>query len=160
MIRSLTGLTFAAIASASAFSGTELPAQTKTDQASAVSGALAAAALFHAALARGDSAAVVQLLASDAIILESGDIETHDEYIAHHLGEDIAFAMGVASQQTIVQARRDGNVVWILAKSVSKGTFNQKPVDSLGAELMVLSKTDSAWLIRAIHWSSRRRPSP
>ena len=46
---------------------------------------------FHDALGRGDSAAALNLLAPDAVILESGSAQTREEYAREHLAEDIAF---------------------------------------------------------------------
>ena len=54
---------------------------------------------FHAALAAGDSAAALALLAPDVTILESGGVETRDEYRSHHLPGDIAFARAVKSER-------------------------------------------------------------
>ena len=131
-------------------------AESSAGQPSSTAAALATAARFHDLLARGDSAGAALLLAPDAIILESGDLETRAEYVAHHLPEDIKFARSVATKRTVVNATRDGNVVWVTATSVSKGTFDGTPINSRGAELIVLSMTGRGWLIRAIHWSSRR----
>ena len=50
---------------------------------------------FHAALSAGDSTGALALLADDAVILESGGVETRDEYRSHHLPADIAFAQAV-----------------------------------------------------------------
>ena len=38
-----------------------------------------------------------------------------------------------------------------------QGTFEGKPVNFVGEQLMVLTRTNGRWLIRAVHWSSRRR---
>ncbi len=127
-------------------------------QPASTAAASAAAAHFHDLLARGDSAGAGRLLAPDALILESGELETRAEYIAHHLGADIEFARAVPSKRTVVETRRVGNVVWIVATSISKGRFGDRQIDSRGAELFVLSKSGDGWLIRAIHWSSRRAP--
>jgi hypothetical protein len=160
MIKSLIGLTFAGVAIILSAVGTDRAAEAIAGQPNGVSGALAAAASFHAALARGDSAAAAELLDSEAMIAESGDLQTRAEYLAHHLGEDIEFAKALPSKRTITQAKREGSVAWIVATSVSKGTVNDKPIDSRGAELMVLSRAGSDWKIRGIHWSSRKAPSP
>lgn len=125
-------------------------------QSSSTSAALSTAAKFHDYLGRGDSASATHLLGSDAIILESGDRETRAEYIAHHLREDIAFARAVPSARTVTDVKRQGDAVWVVATSVAKGTFEGRAIDSRGAELMVLSRSGSRWLIRAIHWSSHR----
>ncbi len=47
---------------------------------------------FHAALAAGDSVGAMALLTPDVLILESGGIETREEFRAHHLPADIAYA--------------------------------------------------------------------
>jgi ketosteroid isomerase-like protein len=136
---------------------TEVRAQTRSSMNAADSAQIAAtAARFHALLAAGDSTAALQLLSSDVAILESGGVESRADYIAHHLGADIQFAKAVPSQRTVVSVLFQGDVAWIVATSVTRGTFRDRPVNSSGAELMVLTRSGSAWLIRAIHWSSRR----
>ena len=52
---------------------------------------VATVARFHGALASGDSVAATALLTEDALIVETGEIETKDEYVRHHLGADIAW---------------------------------------------------------------------
>ncbi len=127
--------------------------QTKSDSATVVS----LAEQFHNALAAGDSAAAIAMLAPDVQILESGGIETLSDYRSHHLPADIAFARAVKSERVIEQVRVVGDVAWIVARSTSQGTFNERPVNSLGAELMVFARGNGGWKISAIHWSSRRR---
>ena len=111
---------------------------------------------FHAALAAGDSVAALSYLAPDAIVVESGGLETRAEYAAHHLGADMAFARGVPSTRQVAAVRQDGDVAWVASTSTSKGTWQDRPVASQGAELIVLTRTPAGWRIRAIHWSSRR----
>ena len=121
-----------------------------------IAAALKTAASFHQFLGRGDSANAVRLLACGATILESGELETRSEYVAHHLGEDIGFAKAVTATRSVVDAQRQGDVVWVVATSIAKGRFHDRQIDSRGAELMVLTRSGQRWLIRAIHWSSRR----
>lgn len=111
---------------------------------------------FHAALAAGDSVAALSYLAPDAVILESGDLETRAEYAAHHLGADMAFTQAVPSRRVTTRVTQDGAVAWVAAVTTSKGTYRERAISSQGAELMVLSKTAAGWRIRAIHWSSHR----
>lgn len=114
---------------------------------------------FHAALATGDSTAALALLAPDVTILESGGVESRDDYRAHHLPGDIAFAQAVSSQRGPTAVKIHGNVAWAVTTSTTQGTYRDRPVNSTGAELMVLSREPDGWKIRAIHWSSRtRRP--
>lgn len=116
---------------------------------------------YHHAMSQGDSAAALALLSSDAVILESGGVETRDEYRSHHLPADIAFAMAVAGQRSSPRVSVRGDVAWAWSTSSSQGEFRGRPVNSAGAELMVLTRTPGGWKINAIHWSSRaRRPAP
>lgn len=112
---------------------------------------------FHSLLVAGDSASVARLLAPDLTVLESGGIENRAEYLGHHLGADMEFAKAVRADRRVIAVRRQGNVAWLVASSSAQGTFRDRPVDSRGAELIVLSRLGSGWLIRAIHWSSQRR---
>jgi ketosteroid isomerase-like protein len=50
-----------------------------------------------------------------------------------------------------------GDAAWAVNTNEYKGTFRDRPVDSVGVELMVLTKDAAGWRIRAIHWSSRAR---
>ncbi len=130
-------------------------AQAAPDDSTAVARAIAA---YHDALARGDSAAALGLLAPDAAILEAGGRETLAEYRSHHLAADIAFARAVPSRRGAVHVTVAGDVAWAASTSETLGSFNGRPVDSRGAELMVLTRSPAGWIIRAIHWSSRSRP--
>ncbi|MEX2177802.1 MAG: nuclear transport factor 2 family protein [Gemmatimonadaceae bacterium] len=115
---------------------------------------------YHALLASGDSAAALSLLVPDAVILETGGLETVPEYRAHHLPADIAFAVGVPSQRTVRQVTVRGDMAYVASTSVTQGEFRGRAVNSAGAELMVLARTRDGWRITAIHWSSRARRSP
>jgi ketosteroid isomerase-like protein len=114
-------------------------------------------ARFHAALASGDSAVALGLLDRDAIILESGAAETREEYRSHHLPADIEFARATKSKQSVVGVRLSGNLAWVASTSTTTGRFADRPINSDGAELVVLRKVGSGWRIAAIHWSSRAR---
>ena len=112
---------------------------------------------YHAALASGDGEAALALLSDDAIILESGGLETKAQYADHHLPGDMAFAQAVPRTRGDIHVTGHGDVAWAWSTSETKGTFRDREIDSVGAELMVLVRTDDGWKISAIHWSSRRR---
>jgi ketosteroid isomerase-like protein len=120
----------------------------------------AVVAKYHDALARGDSAAALALLADDAVILESGGVETRAEYRSHHLPGDINFAKAVPSKRGGVHVKVHGDVAWTTATNTTQGDMNGRAVNSSGAELMVLVRTPAGWKISAIHWSSRNRRTP
>lgn len=110
---------------------------------------------FHAALASGDSTAALQLLAPDAVIHESGSVETRSDYAQHHLPGDIQFARAIPSERSAVRVVVAGDVAWTSGTSTTRGTYKDRVINSIGAESMVLSRASGAWRIRAIHWSSR-----
>ena len=111
---------------------------------------------FHTALAAGDAQTAASLLAPDAAILESGGRESRSEYIGHHLPEDIKFIQAVPSKSGPLYITVLGDVAWASSTSTTRGSFESKPINLVGAELMVLTKSPNGWLIRAIHWSSRK----
>ena len=111
---------------------------------------------FHSALEAGDSLTALALLADDVVILESGVLESRSDYRAHHLPADIAFARAVPSRRGTLAVRVRGDVAWVTGTSASRGEYRGRPINSTGAELVVLSRdTAGRWKIRAIHWSSR-----
>lgn len=126
----------------------------------AADSAAATVTAFHAALAAGDSTGAVALLAPDVAILESGGRETLAEYRSHHLPGDIRFARNVPAKRPALQVTVVGDVAWAVGTSESAGSIDGRSIESLGAELAVLSRMTSGWRIRAIHWSSRRRQPP
>jgi ketosteroid isomerase-like protein len=113
---------------------------------------------FHDALRRGDEKAAMELLAPDAVILENGYAETRAEYERGHLREDIAFAREVQSIRSVSSSRREGDIAWVVSTSRTTGSFHTRKIDSIGTELMVLSRAGDGWRICAIHWSSRKIP--
>lgn len=115
---------------------------------------------YHKALTSGDSLAALNLLAPDAVILESGGMETRSEYRSHHLPGDIAFARAVKSVRGPLNVVVAGSTAWTFSTSTAQGDFNGRAINSLGAESMVLTRTPKGWRIRSIHWSSRNRRPP
>ena len=129
-------------------------------QASPSGQIIAVVSEFHAALATSDSATALWLLDPDAIVLESGEVETRDEYRANHLPADIEFARAVRSKRTVLSVTVAGDAGWIVSKSDNTGRMGTRSINSVGAELMVLRKRDTGWKIAAIHWSSRTKKPP
>ena len=117
----------------------------------------AVVAAYDRALQAGDSAAALALLAPDAVILESGSIETREEYRSHHLASDIAFARATQATPGVMRIVVQGDVAWASSTKTTTGQFRDRAVNSSGAELMVLTREPTGWMIRAIHWSSRAR---
>lgn len=127
--------------------------QPSTDSAAAI----ATVTRFHTALAAGDSAGALSLLSNDVMILESGGVETRDEYRAHHLPGDMAFAQAIKSERLVRRVTVRGDVAWVTGTSTTTGDYRGRAVNSAGAELVVLVRTPQGWRISAVHWSSRAR---
>ena len=115
---------------------------------------------FDALMAAGDSTGLLALLADDAVILESGGLETRAEFRSHHLPADIAFARAVTGRQGPILVRVQGDVAWASSTSTVEGELRGRVINSVSAELMVFSRVNGGWRIRAIHWSSRNRRPP
>ena len=130
------------------------------DSATAQSDSLAVARAverFHAALAAGDSAAALALLAPDVVILESGGSENLEQFRSHHLPADIEFARAVKTERGPLRVVIRGDVAWASSTSTAAGQFRGRQVNSMGAELALLVRTSDGWRIHAVHWSSRSR---
>ena len=97
---------------------------------------------FHDALRNGDTAAVKKLIASDLRILEGGEVENMAQYLSNHLPADIEFAKAVRSESRVVSYTRQGSVAWLVSTSTATGKFNGRDINSVGAELMILSRTE------------------
>ena len=148
-----------ALAVAVGLPGLPIAAQSPSADTAAATAVVSA---FHTALKAGNAAEVMRLLAIDAVLLEAGGIEIRAEYEKNHLPADIEFEKAIATTRTPSRVTVAGDAAWAITTSEYKGTFQSKPVDSIGVELMVLSRESAAgWRIRAIHWSGRsRRPAP
>ena len=110
---------------------------------------------YHAALVAGDSTAALALLADDVSILESGGLEDKDHYRSEHLAGDMRFAAAVPRERGEIEVIVVGDVAWAWSTNRAQGRIGEREIDSLGAELMVLSRAGASWVIRAIHWSAR-----
>jgi ketosteroid isomerase-like protein len=129
-------------------------------QAQAQGDSAAAAAVverFHAAVVAGDSALALSFLTPDVVVLESGGMETREEFRSRHLAADIAFAQAVKSVRNPMRVTVRGDVAWVSSTSTTTGEYRGRSINSSGAELMVLARTPQGWRIAAIHWSSRAR---
>lgn len=136
------------------------PASASPQQASDSAEVARAVLAYHAAELAGDSATMLALLADDAVILESGGVETKAEFRAHHIAADIAFVRSVRTERSVIRVRTRGDAAWASSTSTTQGESNGRTVNSAGAELMVLTRTPTGWKIVAIHWSSRQRRAP
>lgn len=118
---------------------------------------IAAVESFYGAMKRGDVPGAMALIAPDAQFVESGGLETRDEYEKNHLPADIGFEKQVTGTRNPWSVTLSGDTAWAIATTEYDGTFDGSPVNFVSAQLAVLTRDDGSWLIRSIHWSSRRR---
>lgn len=110
---------------------------------------------FHAALTRGDTAAALALMAEDAVIFESGGVESsRAEYAAHHLQADAAFSAAVTRKPVSRDSGQAGDMAWVMSTEKVTGSFRGRAINSRSAETMLLRRIGGAWRIAHIHWSS------
>jgi ketosteroid isomerase-like protein len=112
---------------------------------------------FYGAMKAGDTAAAMALIAPDAQFVESGRLETRDEYEKNHLPADIQFEKQVNGVRGPMRVTFQGDTAWVIGTTDFEGTFDGTPVNFVSAQLAVLTRETGDWRIRSIHWSSRRR---
>ena len=113
--------------------------------------------VFYGAMKKGDTAAAMNVIAPDALFVESGRLETRDEYEKNHLPADIAFEKQVDGKRGPLRITVKDDTAWVIAVTEFVGTFDGSPVNFESAQLAVLTRESGRWQIRSIHWSSRRR---
>jgi ketosteroid isomerase-like protein len=110
---------------------------------------------FHAALASGKTQAALALLTEDAMIFESGGVESsRTEYASHHLEADAAFSAAVPRTLVSRSHGEDGDAAWVMSVETVTGTYRSRAVNSRSVETMLLRRVERKWRIVHIHWSS------
>jgi ketosteroid isomerase-like protein len=112
---------------------------------------------FYGAMKTGDKSAAMRVIAPDAVFVESGTLETRAQYETNHLPADIEFERQVDGKRSPWRVVFHGDAAWVIATTEYQGTFDKSPVNFVSAQLAVLTRDSENWLIRSIHWSSRRR---
>jgi ketosteroid isomerase-like protein len=110
---------------------------------------------FYGAIKRGDATAAMSVIAPDAMFVESGTLETRDEYEKNHLPLDIDFERQITGKRGPLRITFAGDTAWIIATTEYDGKIKDGDVSFASSQLMVLTKDADAWKIRSIHWSSR-----
>ena len=114
---------------------------------------------FYAAIKKGDPAAAMSFIASDAVFVESGKLETRAQYEMNHLPNDIEFESQVTGKRRPMDIKFQGDTAWVIAETEYAGTFDGDPVDFVSSQLAVLTRDAGRWTIRSIHWSCSAQKS-
>ncbi|MTI88493.1 MAG: nuclear transport factor 2 family protein [Balneolaceae bacterium] len=110
---------------------------------------------FQQAIVDNNTELASSLLHDEALILESGGMETKSEYLSHHFHSDGKFLSAMERKVISREAAQEGSTIWVSTVSEMKGTYNDRDIAVNSAELAVLVSTDEGWKISALHWSSR-----
>lgn len=148
---------FALIAAAAAHAVTPAATTPGMNVEPAARAAAAVVDRFHAALRKGDGKAALALMATDALVYESGHVEQGKaEYQAVHLDADMEYSRAVTEVTTARSGHSSGGFAWIASEGRTSGSFEGKPVDRATTETMVLRRAAGQWRIVHIHWSSAK----
>ena len=110
---------------------------------------------FYGAMKTGDSAKAMSMIAPDAQFIESGRLETRDEYEKNHLPLDIGFEKQVSGKRSPPRIRINGDTAWVIAQTEFVGTFDGRDLAFISRQLAVLTREEAGWRIQSIHWSSQ-----
>jgi ketosteroid isomerase-like protein len=136
------------LAAAAAFALWSVPSSAATDPVATVDG-------FHAALGRGDTAAAVSLLATEALIFEAGHVErSAREYAGGHLAGDAAHAAKTVTRYMARRCTIKAEMALVATETVSTASAGGDA--RIGTETMILQRTGADWHITHVHWSSRK----
>jgi len=112
---------------------------------------------FYQAIRTADAAAAMRFIAPDAEFIESGKLETREQYQTSHLPADIDFESQVAGKRGPMRVKIQGETAWVITMTEYVGSFEASPVNFVSAQLAVLTRNDGSWRIRSIAWSSMQR---
>jgi ketosteroid isomerase-like protein len=111
---------------------------------------------FYAAMKNAENATAMALIAEDAVFVESGRLETREQYEKNHLPSDISFEKQVTGKRGEWDIKIKDDTAWAITTTEYDGIFDGGPVNFTSAQLAVLTRDTDKWMIRSIHWSSRR----
>ena len=109
---------------------------------------------FYGAMKSGDAAQAMSMIAQDAQFVETGRLETREEYEKNHLPLDIDFEKQVSGKRGPLRIRINGDTAWVIASTEFVGTFDGRDLAFVSRQLAVLTREDAGWRIQSIHWSS------
>lgn len=111
---------------------------------------------FYIAVKSGDEVAVGQLLAPDVKILEGQHAQqSRGQYQREHMHDDMAFMAGMDRSILDRTVSEDGNIAWVVTHSRITGTYDDRDMDIILRELLVLQQSTSGWQISLIEWASK-----
>lgn len=118
---------------------------------------------YKQALERLDGAAPAQLFAPDAEVFESGKREGgYQDYLAHHLGPELAEFSSFRFNDYAVVVRIEGDVAIASEACTYRIALKRggEPIERAGVATSVLKRTAAGWRFLQTHSSSRKPAAP
>lgn len=110
---------------------------------------------FQRGLELGDITMVMEQLADDLLLLEGKLIHrTAQDYAQQHMLRDMKFLQAVNVKTIEHHVEQFDNVAFSIARISSKGIYQDKEIDSIANETIILRKTNDGWKITHVHWSN------
>ena len=72
---------------------------------------------FYGAMKTGDTGAAMRTIAPDAVFVESGNLETREQYEKNHLPADIKFESQVSGKRGPWRVWFEGDAAWAIAET-------------------------------------------
>ena len=122
------------------------------------------AAAYLAAMEASDLEAAEDLFAADSLIFETGRVEgSWSQYRGHHIGPELdaidSFVM--AHARPTERKSADGTMAFVAWPIEYMIKLNDgRVIQSRGTVTFVLENHGHHFMIRHLHWSSRKRPAP
>ncbi len=89
-------------------------------------------------------------------IYESGRAErSREEYASHHMGSDAKFLKAMSHRLLSRTGDAVGDLAWVASEASLSGNVENKSVDMITTESMLLRKISDGWRIVHVHWSNR-----
>ncbi len=124
---------------------------------------LETAGAYLAAIEGSDLDAAEALFGTESVIFETGGVEgTWSEYRAHHIGAelDAIESFRISRAQPTERTSDDGTmafVAWPIEYTIELD--DGRVIESRGTVTFVLESHGHDYLIRHLHWSSRKKPT-
>ncbi|MEX0915389.1 MAG: c-type cytochrome [Wenzhouxiangellaceae bacterium] len=110
---------------------------------------------FRHALVEGRREAALTFFHPRATIIESGHVQSVEEYAAGHLGSDMAFLSEIAIEQLSRDTQLGKDQATVETRSRFRGQVNDQSIDLESIEFATLIETDEGWRISQVAWSSQ-----
>lgn len=122
------------------------------------SGVRAVLARYKSAIERLDATGTEELFAEDSAVFETGGVEgTYKQYLAHHLGPELAAFRSFVFSDYKVQVRIEGGLA--LATETYNYRIETKSgeiAERKGVATSALTRTADGWKILVMHGSARK----